>query len=166
MHICLFTSSVLLAPLASDQSKPFVQAIPEVFGAAERAPGFVWRAPPTKFLLDDAGKPQRAVYAATPSFYEDHDRVVQTLSVWSDLLSARNYVYRGIHLDALRKRAEWMEKPVRAQYVLWWAPINATPTHSDGVQHLELLDQVGSTPAAFNFRTAFSPTGEPVASRE
>jgi hypothetical protein len=81
MHICLFTSSVLLGPLASEQSKPFAQAIPETFGAAENAAGFVWRTPQTDFIFDDAGRPKRLAYDATPSFYEDSDRVVQTLSV-------------------------------------------------------------------------------------
>ncbi len=165
MHICLFTSSVLLGPLASEQSKPFAQAIPETYGAAEQAAGFVWRAPPADFIFDDAGSPKRVAYVATPSFYEDRDRVVQTLSVWSDLPSAWNYVYRGTHLAALKQRADWMEKPVRAQYVLWWAAVGALPTHVDGVQRIELLDQTGPTSAAFNFRNAFSSAGEPVASR-
>jgi hypothetical protein len=165
MHICLFTSSVLLGPLASEQSKPFAQAIPDTYGAAEQAAGFVWRAPPTDFVFDDAGRPKRVAYAATPSFYEDRDRVVQTLSVWPDLPSAWNYVYSGTHLGALKLRADWMEKPVRAQYVLWWAAAGAMPTHSDGVQRLELLDPVGPTSAAFNFRNAFNSTGEPAASR-
>ena len=165
MHLCLFTSSVLLGPLASEQSRPFVQAIPETYAAAEQAPGFVWRPPPTETILDEIGTPKRGAYGAIPSFYEDPDRVVQTLSVWTDLPSAWNYVYRGMHLSALKQRAEWMEKPVRAQYVLWWTPIGAIPTDSDGVQRLELLDQAGPTPEAFTFREAFSSSGEPVASR-
>jgi Domain of unknown function (DUF3291) len=156
---------VLLGPLASEQSKPFAEAIPETFGAAEQATGFVWRAPPTDRILDEAGKPKRIAYVAIPSFYEDPDRVVQTLSVWSDLPSAWNYVYRGTHLSALKQRVEWMEKPVRAQYVLWWASIGAMPTHTDGVKRLELLDQTGPTPEAFTFRQAFSSSGEPVALR-
>ena len=165
MHICLFTSSVLLGPLASEQSKPFAQAIPETYGAAEQAAGFVWRAPPTDFIFDEVGRPKRVAYLAIPSFYEDPDRVVQTLSVWSDLPSAWNYVYHGTHLSALKQRAEWMEKPIRAQYVLWWASIGSMPTHSDGVQRIELLDQAGPTPKAFNFRNAFSSLGEPVVAR-
>jgi hypothetical protein len=167
MHLCLFTSSVLLGPLASDQSKLFVQAIEETYGAAAQAPGFVWvfRADPASYHRDEAGRPTRISYAATPSYYEDRDRVVQTLSVWSDLPSAWNYVYRGTHMAALKQRADWMEQPVRAQYVLWWADVGALPTHVDGVQRLELLDEAGPTPAAFNFRNAFSATGEPVAAR-
>jgi hypothetical protein len=65
-HIRLFTSSVLLGQLASEQSMPFAKAIPETYGAADQAAGFVWRAPPTEFIFDDTGRPKQVAYAALP----------------------------------------------------------------------------------------------------
>ncbi len=162
MYIALFTSSVLLDSLGSEQSKPFLQAVPETYGAAETAAGFIWRTRPAEYVLDESGKPKRIAYTATPSFYDDPDNVVQTLSVWADIPFAWAYVYRGKHLDALRQRGEWMHKPVHAQYVLWWLPKDSTPTHIEGVKRLEQLDKDGSKPNSFTFRAAFSASGESV----
>jgi len=98
MQVCLFTAAVLLGPLDERPSKRFCQAVAQTYEAAEQAPGFVWRAPPTGFVADDAGTPLRIACAAAPSFYEDRDKVVQTLSAWRDLPSALSYVYgRGRH---------------------------------------------------------------------
>jgi hypothetical protein len=144
---------------------PFAKAIPETYGAADQAAGLVWRAPPTEFIFDDTGRFKRVAYVATPSFQEDKDRVVQTLAVWSDLPSVGNYVCRDTRLAVLKQRADWMEKPARAQYVFWWGAIGAMPTHIDGLRRLELLDHAGPAQAAFSFRNAFSSTGEPEASR-
>lgn len=164
-NLALFTSSVLLGPLWSEQSQPFVQAINSVYEVADHSEGFVWRPeriPPT---LDAAGRPVRIAYGAKPSFYDNPDHVVQTLSLWRDLPAAWGYVYRGAHLEVLRQRTDWMHKPVRAQYVLWWCDAGSRPTHVDGVQRLEQLDAVGPTAEAFTFRVAFDASGQPVAAR-
>lgn len=164
MYLAIFTSSVALHGINGEATESFYQVVPETYAAAEQSAGFVWRAAPEEVIFDESGKMKRFAYEATPSFYEDRDNVLQTLSVWKDLSTAWNYVYSGTHLSQLRRRSEWMAKPIRAQYVLWWIEDDSMPTHVDGVQRLELLDQAGPTPAAFNFRNAFSSTGEPVAS--
>lgn len=157
MQLALFTSSVLLDSYESERSRPFAEAVPGTFAAAEASSGFVWLAPRIEVVLDESGTPKRIF----PSFYKDSDHIVQTLSTWTDLSCAWNYVYRDTHLSALRKRGEWMQKPVRAQYVLWWLPRLSMPTHADAVLRLETLDHLGSTPDAFTFRTAFDASGQP-----
>lgn len=161
MQLALFTSSVLLDSYESEKSRPFAEAVPGTFAAAEVSSGFVWLAPRIEVVLDESGTPKRTF----PSFYKDSDHIVQTLSTWTDLSCAWNYVYRDTHLSALRKRGEWMRKPVRAQYVLWWLPRLSMPTHADAVLRLETLDDLGSTPDAFTFRTAFDASGRPAVVR-
>jgi hypothetical protein len=116
-------------------------------------------------VVDKAGHPLRVAFDAVPAFHADLDRVVQTLSVWSDLASAWNYVYRGTHLEALRQRGAWMAPASHAQYVLWWSAVGRWPTQAEGVQRLDLLDRMGPGPEAFNFRSAFGADGKPLAVR-
>ena len=162
MHVALFTSSLLLEPYQSDRSRPFVEAVPATFAAAEIAHGFVWLSKEVEPELDASGKPKRTF----PWYYKEQDKIAQTLSAWTEITSAWNYVYSSDrHLAALRKRGDWMQKPVRAQYVLWWRSASRMPTHSEAVERLEALDASGPTPSAFTFRTSFSAAGQPTVAR-
>jgi len=88
-------------------------------------------------------------------FYPDPALVIQTLSVWRDIESVRAYVYSGGHLEALRKRADWMVKTVYPQYVLWRRPGADTPLYAEGVARLEHLHAHGPTANAFTFVQRF-----------
>jgi hypothetical protein len=165
MHLALFTSSMLIDSLASDRSRTFVQSVPRVFAAAAEADGFVWRGPTPDTVLDATGRIQRFAYAATPSHHLETDKVVQTLTVWQEIRTARSFVYTGLHLDSLGRRAQWMLPPEHPQYVLWWASPEQMPTPSEGVERLELLDRQGPSRDAFTFRRAFDPAGVPVSAR-
>jgi hypothetical protein len=165
MFLALFTSSMLIDPLASDRSRTFVQSVPQVFAAAVEADGFVWRGPTPDTVLDDMGRMQRFANAAAPSYHLETDKVVQTLTVWQDIRTAWCFVYTGLHLDFLGRRAQWMQPPSHPQYVLWWASPEQMPTNVEGVERLELLARQGPSRDAFTFRTAFDLSGVPVSAR-
>jgi hypothetical protein len=163
MRLALFTSSLLLDPWQGERSRPFVEAVPATFAAAENAPGFIWLSEEVEPELDVYGK----LKPTFPSYYKAQDRIAQTLSAWTDISSAWNYVYTSDrHLHALKKRTDWMQKPVRAQYVLWWRSDSKMPTHSEAVERLEALDASGPSSNAFTFRTAFSTEGKPTVARQ
>jgi hypothetical protein len=50
--------------------------------------------------------------------------------------------------------------------VLWWVPAGHIPTVAEAIERLELLRRDGPTPAAFTFRSPFTPEaagpGEPL----
>jgi hypothetical protein len=62
---------------------------------AETSGGFVWRLQTTE---GDAT-------ALRPL----GDETLINMSVWRDVASLRNYVYRSAHVEVMRRRKEWFE---------------------------------------------------------
>ena len=160
-YVGLFTCSVLHEDLTSERTRPFVQNVPPTFAAAEGSEGFICRGK-GNYHFSEPGKLEKVTYDKVPSFYTDPGLVVQTLSVWNSIDSAWKYVYSGVHVEALRKRAEWMQKPIFPQYVLWWRETDSVPLYAEGVQHLEHLYAHGATKGAFTFRNAYEHDGTSV----
>ena len=79
------------------------------------------------------------------------------MSVWKDVESLNQYVYRSAHAEIMRRRTEWFEKMREMFVVLWWVPVGHRPAIEEAVAKLELLRANGPTEAAFTFRKAFPP---------
>ena len=124
----------------------FVSRLEEVNALAERSPGFVWR------LQTEDGD----ATAVRP--YEDR-RILINLSVWSDLASLRNYVYRTDHAEVMRRRREWFERLERVYVALWWVPAGHRPSVEEAVARLAHLEGHGPSGFVFGFAQPFGPDG-------
>ncbi len=131
------------APMDSPQMAEFVANLERVNALAEAAPGFVWR------LQTDEGDA-----TALRPFGED---VLVNMSVWRDVDSLRDYVFRSGHVDIMRRRREWFERMADAYSVLWWVSAGHRPGLEEAQERLASLRRDGATPAAFTFRHVFGP---------
>lgn len=120
----------------------FVARIEALNKLADEAAGFVWR------LDADEGDD-----ACVALFSGDH--VLFNLSVWESVEALEAYVYQSQHIQAVRKRAEWFERPARLPLVLWWIDAGHIPTQQEAEQRFELLWKNGPTEDAFTFRKRF-----------
>jgi Domain of unknown function (DUF3291) len=127
----------------------FVARLADINALADRSPGFVWR------LQTEDGD----ATAVRP--YEDR-RILINLSVWSDLASLREYVYRSDHASVMRGRRQWFERFERVYVALWWVPAGHRPSVLEAVERLEHLERHGPTPFAFSFAEPFAPDGAPI----
>jgi hypothetical protein len=135
--------ATMKAPLDSPPMADFVASLDRINALAEAAPGFVWR------LQTEEGD----ATALRPL----GDDVLVNMSVWRDVASLNDYVYRTAHVEVMRRRKQWFERMRDAYVVLWWVPTGHRPTIEEAKQHLELLREKGPTARAFTFRTAFPP---------
>ncbi len=146
-------AQVNIARARGEMSDPvmaeFVANLPAINALAERHPGFVWR------LQTEDGD-------ATAVRPYDDMRILINLSVWADLASLRDYVFRSDHAGFMRRRREWFERFERIYVALWWVPAGHRPPVAEAVARLAHLEQHGPTPTAFGFATAFSPDGHPI----
>jgi hypothetical protein len=133
-----------LAPLDSDELADFVAALAPINALADQAAGFIWR------LQDDAGD-------ATSFRAFGDDRVLVNMSVWASVEDLGNFVYRGGHVEVMRRRREWFERLDAAVTVLWWVPAGHLPTVVEAEERLEDLRHNGPTSRAFSFREPFAP---------
>ncbi len=136
-HLAQFNTATLRHPLDHDDNVSFIALLDGVNAAAEASPGFVWR----------HGIDSRDVNDAP---YVD-PLVLVNASVWASPAHLRDYVYKGIHLDTFRRRADWF---VESAQVMWWVPAGEIPTMDECMTRLAFLQEFGPSPYAFRTSTS------------
>ena len=141
-HLAQVNIGRLVAPLDDPRIADFVAQLDEINALAESSPGFVWR------LKTESGN-------ATDVVYNDDPLTIVNMSMWESAEALRNYVYASGHVEVLRRRSEWFEKPSKAHYCLWWVPAGHTPTVAEARERLEHYQQHGATSRSFWFSQQF-----------
>lgn len=143
--------AMMKAPLDSPELADFVANLERINALAEQSPGYVWR------LQDEAGD----ATAIRPFGAE----VLVNMSVWQDVQSLSDYVYKSAHTEMLKRRREWFERVEQAHQVLWWVPEGHRPTVQEAAERLAQLREHGPGELAFTFRQTFaaplSEAGQP-----
>ncbi|MFC1415521.1 DUF3291 domain-containing protein [Streptacidiphilus cavernicola] len=169
-RLALYTFGVLKSPLADpgQLTREFHESGEAVYRTMSRHPGYLAHAEAadgdrgTMFELDWGPWGE----FAAPTWYgkgrtAESTALAATLSLWTDLGSAFDAVYTGLHRGALNRRQDWFERTGRPGHVFWWVSDGAIPTWQEGVSRLEHLQDHGSVPHAFTFHQAFTPDGTP-----
>jgi len=131
-------------PMVSPTMAEFAANLDRINALADRSPGFVWR------LQTEEGN-------ATSIHAFDDENMLLNMSVWRDLESLSEFVYRSAHTEIMRRRREWFERISEAYMVLWWVPRGHRPGIPEAVARLDALRRNGPTAEAFTFRKAFPP---------
>jgi hypothetical protein len=128
----------MIAPLSDPMMAQFVANLGPINALADASPGFVWR------LQSEYGD-------ATAVRPYDDDRIIINVSVWQDLDSLREFVYRSAHAQVMKRRPEWFERLTDAYIALWWVPAGHRPTVEEAVARVEYLKRHGPSLEAFSF---------------
>jgi hypothetical protein len=137
MHIAQVNVARAVTRLDSPRLQGFADLYDPLDDLARVSPGFVWR--PTLAELDIR---ELAVFG-------DLSRVVPNFSVWESIEALRDYVYSSAHREALRRRAEWFQRPTATSTALWWIPEGERPSCREAYDRLQLLRTEGPTARAF-----------------
>jgi hypothetical protein len=143
-HLAQLNIGIIRGPMDSPIMAEFAANLARINALAEQSPGFVWR------LQTPAGD----ATAIRP--FPDPNMLVN-LSVWHDVASLRDFVYRSAHVEIMRRRKEWFERMAEAYYVLWWIRRGHTPGVDEAIARLDMLRAKGPTADAFSFGSAFPP---------
>lgn len=130
------------AAMDSALMKGFVDRLDEINALADNAPGFVWR------LQTEAGDATSIQAFADPS-------LIVNMSVWKDMASLKDFVYKSMHVELIRDRDAWFNKMVTVHQALWWVPASHMPSVSEGKERLEHLQANGPSKTAFTFSKNF-----------
>ncbi|MFG1946488.1 DUF3291 domain-containing protein [Nonomuraea sp. NPDC048826] len=144
MHLAQLNIAHLRAPIDSAELAEFVALLEPINTLADQAPGFVWRlkeseTDPTATVVHDYG-----------------DHLLVNFSVWEDLDTLWNYVYRSGHLEVLRRRREWFHRVAESYMVMWWVPDGVIPSLAEGMARLDRLRTEGPGPEAFTFKDSYT----------
>jgi uncharacterized protein DUF3291 len=141
-----------VGPLDSPVLAEFMALLEPINALADVAPGFVWR------LQTDAGD------ATSVPVFGSTDILIN-MSVWADVESFADFVFRSLHVEVMRRRREWFSQLAEAYTALWWVPAGARPTVAEAEERLAHLREHGPTPFAFTLRSPFpSPAGDEITS--
>ena len=149
-HLAQLNIARALAPLDSEQLRPFMEALDGVNAAGDAAPGFVWR-------LDEEDDEHPG---ATGVRAYDDPLLIVNLTVWESREALWDFAYGGEHLAFMRRRREWFRALPEAHLALWWIPAGTIPQVEEAVARLDHLRAHGPTPHAFTFKQAFEPSGD------
>ncbi|WP_152362423.1 DUF3291 domain-containing protein [Microlunatus speluncae] len=145
-HLAELNVATLKFPLDDPRMIDFTDNLKPINALAERSAGYVWR------LVDEVG-------LDATSLRPFGDNVIINLSVWADREALRDYVYRSGHLEFLRRRTDWFERPRDPMMVMWWIPAGHRPSLDEALARLRLLRENGPTPQAFTMREHHLPAG-------
>lgn len=165
VKLAVVNFSQTVGELSSHEMRGFLQMTPAVYNQAASTPGHVASARPQddredlSFFERDWGHWGRFV---VPNYYVGGTAMgdiweASALSLWEDLPSLYHFVYTGIHLRAVRRRASWFTRMQYPNYAMWWTRV--WPTWAEGAQRLELQHSKGECFETFTFRNLFDPEG-------
>jgi len=141
-HLAQVNIALPVEPLTSPRLANFVNALEEINALADAAPGFLWR------MQTEDGD-------ATAVRAFDDDRLIVNMSLWTSLDALADYVYRGGHVEIMRRRREWFSPMREAYQALWWLPAGELPTVHDAELRVAHLREHGPSEYAFTFRAPF-----------
>jgi uncharacterized protein YlbG (UPF0298 family) len=135
--------ATVLAPMDSPQLKDFADNLDRVNSIAESSLGFVWR------LQDDSGNATELQYFVDPD-------IIVNMSVWESVQSLKDFMFKTVHIDFLKRKKEWFFSSQSATYVLWWIEKDHIPSVEEAMVRLEYLRKNQESPYAFSFKKVFS----------
>ena len=138
MHLAQLNIGKFKYPTSDVRMAGFMDNLDRVNALADRAEGFVWR------LKSDGSN------NATDLRYGDNDFAVN-MSVWTDAKSLENYVFKTVHVQIYKRKAEWFVLMEQAHMVFWWVPEGYIPPLSEAIDKLEYYRKNGPSEAAFGW---------------
>ncbi len=144
-HLAQMNTARFRHPMDHPDMVGFVEMLDPVNHQADAAPGFMWR------LTDENSNDATSI-----TFYDDPLLLVN-VSVWADVESLRNYVYRTEHVEMVKRRHEWADAMEEVYIVMWWVPAGHEPTVAEGDAKLRHVREHGPTAEAFTFAQQFPP---------
>ena len=144
MHLAHANAAVMLGSYDDPLMADFVALLEPVNAAADVSPGFVWR-----FDDDDADDAVAKIFGT--------DSLLFNMSVWESVEALEEFTYMSNHIDVLRKRGKWFEKPTRSPFVMWWIEEGHIPGIDEAKMKFDLLWKSGPTSGAFTFAKRFEP---------
>lgn len=144
MHLATANVAVMRATYGDPLMADFIAELDPINAIADDSPGFVWR-----FDEDDGNEEAARSFGIKSLLFN--------MSVWESVEALEAYAYKSDHVEVVRKRAKWFEKPSKSPFVLWWIDDGYIPSIADAKVRLELLWANGPTADAFTFGNRFPP---------
>ena len=143
-HLAQINIADSRGPRDSEVMRGFINRLDEINALADSSPGFIWR------LQTEQGD-------ATAIQAFDDPLLLVNVSVWEDIDSLKNFVYRSLHVELIQDRDAWFKKIQEPHQALWWIPAGHIPSIEEAKAKLAHLQADGPGELAFTFAQPFEP---------
>ena len=141
MHLAEVNIGRLLAPTDDPRVADFMNNLDRINGLGKRMPGFVW-------MSEGSGEPGTG---NTENSIGDDPLLVFNLTVWEDVPSLQDFVYKTLHAKFIDRKAEWFEVLGEQHLVMWWVEEGHRPTRDEALARLSDLRENGPSDRAFGW---------------
>jgi len=148
MHLAHANAALMLTSYDDPRMADFVAELDPVNATADSSPGFVWRLDGDKVDFDIDEEAAR-IFGI--------ENLLFNMSVWESVDALEQYTYKSNHIDVVRKRAKWFEKPTRSPFVLWWVEPGHLPSIAEAKSRFDALWRDGPSREAFTFANRYPP---------
>jgi hypothetical protein len=139
MHLAELNIGRLLAPTDDPRVADFMNNLDRINGLGKRMPGFVW-------MSEGSGEPGTG---NTENSIGDDPLLVFNLTVWEDVPSLQDFVYKTLYAKFMDRKAEWFEVLGEQHFVMWWVEEGHRPTRDEALARLSDLRKNGPSNRAF-----------------
>jgi Domain of unknown function (DUF3291) len=136
MHLAELNIGKFRYPTTDLRMAGFMDNLDRINALAERTPGFVWR------LKGDNNN-------ATDLRVGDDYAV--NMSVWETPEALENYVFKTVHVQFYKNRADWFDLMEKPHMVFWWVPEGHQPSLQEAMDRLDMYEKNGATEQAFGW---------------
>ena len=136
MHLAELNIGKFKYPTTDPRMAGFMDNLDRVNALAERSPGFVWR------LKGDNNN-------ATD--FRVGDDYAANMSVWETPAALEHYVFKTVHVQFYKNRADWFNLMEKPHTVFWWVDEGRQPTLQEAMDRLEHYQKNGATDQAFGW---------------
>ncbi len=143
-HLAQLNIADAKAPQTSTVMRGFVDRLDEIHLLADNTKGFIWRYQNEEG--DDVGE---RIF--------DNPLMLINMSLWEDVDTLRQFVYKSIHKELIQSKGDWFNKMPEMHQVLWWVPAGHIPSLQEAKDKLDLLRDIGPSAEAFSFAKPFAP---------
>ena len=137
MHLAELNIGRFKHPTSDPRMADFMDNLDRVNALAERSEGFVWR------LKSDGSNNATDLRVG--------DDYAVNMSVWTDAKSLENYVFKTVHAQFYKRKAEFFDLMEKPHMVFWWIPEGHTPSLSEAMDKLQDFEKKGATERAFGW---------------
>ena len=137
MHLAELNIGRFKHPTSDPRMADFMDNLDRVNALAERSEGFVWR------LKSDGSNNATDLRVG--------DDYAVNMSVWTDAKSLENYVFKTVHAQFYKRKAEFFDLMEKPHMVFWWIPKGHTPSLSEAMDKLQDFEKNGATQRAFGW---------------
>ena len=136
MHLAELNIGKFRYPTSDPRMAGFMDNLDRVNALAERSPGFVWR-----LKGDNNNATEMRV----------GDDMAVNLSVWEDAKALENYVFKTVHAQFYKRKAEWFDVMEKPHMVFWQVAEGHLPSLDEACGRLQHFEKSGATDYAFGW---------------